>query len=139
MSQLILPLKGKRIFIVEDNIPNRTIMQLALEYEGAKTGIERWGTDTMERLERFAPVDIILLDLMLPNNITGYDIFEQIRALPAFADIPIVAVSASDPAVAIPRTLQMGFAGFIRKPINQALFPHQILSIIEGEQVWERI
>jgi CheY-like chemotaxis protein len=139
MNQMMMPLKGKRIFIVEDNIPNRTIMQLSLEYEGAKTGIERWGTDTLERLQRFAPVDVILLDLMLPNNITGYDIFEQIRALPAFDAVPIVAVSASDPAVAIPRTQSMGFVGFIRKPINQNLFPRQILSIIEGEQIWERI
>lgn len=131
-------LLGKRIFIIEDNVANRAIAQLLLEQHGAKTAIERWGMDAVPRLREFMPVDAILLDLMFPNNITGYDVFDSIRAHEEFNAIPIVAVSASDPNSAIPLTKARGFTGFISKPINLAIFPEQIARIIEHEPVWYR-
>lgn len=129
-------LKGKRIFLTEDNLTNRSVIQLLLERDGAIFAFERWGIETTERLQKFAPVDIILLDLMLPNNITGLDLFDQIRAIPAFEHVPIVAVSAKDPSIAIPEVQAKGFNGFIAKPINRLRFTQQIASIIAGEQIW---
>src|SRR4051812_42942929 len=130
-------LKGKRIFLTEDNLTNRSVMQLLLERDGAVFAFERWGFDTPERLQKFAPVDIILLDLMLPNGVTGLDLFDQIRALPEFARVPIVAVSAKDPSIAIPEVQAKGFNGFIAKPINRLRFASQIASAIAGESVWQ--
>ena len=129
-------LEGKKIFLVEDNAGNRAIEEILLEKHGAKTAIERWGRETIERLTAAMPVDIILLDLMFPNNITGFDIFEEIRSHPEFDHIPIVAVSASDPSSAIPKTKEYGFAGFISKPIHMDSFPKQIAQILEGESLW---
>jgi CheY-like chemotaxis protein len=130
-------LKGKRIFLTEDNLTNRSVIQLLLERDGAIFAFERWGTETTERLQKFAPVDIILLDLMLPNNITGLDLFDQIRAMPGFEHVPIAAVSAKDPSIAIPEVQAKGFDGFIAKPINRLRFAHQIASIIAGEKIWQ--
>lgn len=129
-------LKNKRIFIVEDDIANRAIEQVILEQQGAKTAIERWGTEAVPRLRDFMPVDAILLDLMFPNEITGYGIFLEIRAHSEFDHIPIVAVSASDPNTAIPLTKAAGFSGFISKPVHIGLFAKQIAKIINQETVW---
>jgi two-component system cell cycle response regulator DivK len=129
-------LSAKRIFMLEDKLENRAIMQMLLEQEGARIGFERWGTQTIEKLRAFAPVDLILLDLMLPNNITGYDVYDQIRAVPEYRWTPIVAVSASDPSSAIPKTRAKGFAGFIAKPVDFDLFPQQIARLIKQEPVW---
>jgi CheY-like chemotaxis protein len=130
-------LKDKRVFIVEDKLENRAIMQMLLEQEGAKIGFERWGgRQTLEKLQAFAPVDVILLDLMFPNNVTGYDVFDQIRTQPDYRFVPIVAVSASDPSSAIPLTRSKGFAGFIAKPVDFDAFPRQIAKIIDREPVW---
>lgn len=112
-------------------------MQLLLEMQGVEISFERWGIDTMKRLERFAPVDLILLDLMFPGGITGYDVFDQIRANPDYATIPIIAVSASEPAISIPKTKAKGFKGFIAKPINFDAFPEQIRLILNGQEIWE--
>lgn len=130
-------LKGKRIFLIEDDAGNKAVIQTLLEQHGAQVGFERWGTDVMRRLREFAPVDIILLDLMFPRGVTGYDVFDKIRAEPEFHDIPIVAVSASEPAVAIPKTRAWGFTGFISKPIDYDDFPAQILAILKQESVWD--
>lgn len=130
-------LKDKRIFIVEDNLENRIVFELLLVEQGAKVAFERWGRKTVERLQTFAPVDLILLDLMFPKGVTGYDIFTEIRKVANFATTPIVAVSATDPSEAIPKARKLGFAGFIAKPIKFAEFIKQIATILEGNPVWD--
>lgn len=129
-------LMNKRIFIVEDNIQNRVVFQVALVRYGASVDFERMGRDTIYRLRGKNELDLIILDLMLAEGLSGFDLVDQIRALPNCASIPILAVSAMDPAVAIPQAREIGLAGFIAKPIDNYVFPKQVLAIINGEQVW---
>jgi CheY-like chemotaxis protein len=131
-----MQLKNKLIFIVEDNAQNRVVFQMALVTTGARVEFERWGKDAVSRLENFRSVDLIILDLMLSNGTSGYDIFNEIRALPNYAAVPIIAVSAAEPAVALPKTREMGFCGFIAKPIDDDLFPRQIEQVLAGAKVW---
>lgn len=119
-------LKEKHIFIVEDNLTNRVVFQMSLVVEGAKVDFERWGHDTISQRQSYSQIDLIILDLMLPKGVSGYDIFTEIRTHKEFEDVPIVAVSAAESAVAIPKTQEMGFSGFIAKPIHKSLFPRQL-------------
>ena len=133
----MLPLAGKRIFYIEDDLKNRAIAQMILEQAGAEFGFERWGRgETIQAMLGFGRIDIILLDLMFPQGVTGYDIFERIKAIPDFAHIPIVAVSAADPSVEIARTRAKGFDGFIGKPIEIRTFASLILDAINKQPVW---
>ena len=129
-------LYGKLIFIVEDNSQNRVIYQIMMVRNGARVEFDRWGRGTLSRMRSLSKIDVIIMDLMLPNGDSGYAIFEEIRQDPGFDDVPVVAVSAADPSTALPRTQQMGFSGFIGKPINDDLFPSQICRIIQGEKIW---
>lgn len=130
-------LTDKRVFIIEDNVDNRIIIQVLLEQNGAHTAFERWGgADSIRRLHEFSPVDLIVLDLMFPNQVTGYDVFDRIRQESAFANVPIVAVSASDRTTEIPRARAKGFAGFIAKPVDYDQFPRQLVRIINRESAW---
>lgn len=129
-------LKGKRIFFVEDNVANKTILLMILEMAGATVEFERTGAFALERLKRFAPVDLILLDLMLPGATSGFDLYSAVRALPEFAQVPVIAVSASNPSEAIPRAKVLGFSGYISKPVDQTLFPVQLQRILSGEHLW---
>ena len=70
-------LENKRIFIVEDNLQNRVVFQILLNAQGARVEFDRWGRDTISRLQSFEPVDLIILDLMLGGGVTGYDIFDH--------------------------------------------------------------
>jgi CheY-like chemotaxis protein len=129
-------LRDKRIFIVEDNLQNRIVFQMALVRHGAYVDFERWGRDALFRLNSMSRVELIILDLMLAEGISGFDIYDQIRAFPKYADVPIIAVSAMEPSVAIPKARAKGFSGFIAKPINVDLFPQHLAQIIAGELVW---
>jgi two-component system, cell cycle response regulator DivK len=132
-------LNGKFIFIVEDNPQNRLVFQMALNRQGAWLEFEPSGQDVMSHLLRLRTVDIIILDLMLPGALSGYDVFDQIRAHDQFAHVPIVAVTAADPAVALPRTREKGFNSFLIKPIDINLFPQQMARLLEGEEVWSMV
>jgi two-component system, sensor histidine kinase and response regulator len=132
---MISRLQDKRIFITEDNPMNRTVYTLILRREGATFEFDRWGHETLTRLKGFQP-DLIILDLMLLRNADGFTIFTEIRKDPQYNHTPIVAISASDPSIALPKCREMGFSGFIIKPIAEHLLVKQLRTLIDGEQVW---
>lgn len=133
----MLLLSDKRIFIVEDNAQNRVIYQIILTRHGAKVDFDRWGRNTVAKMLGLPPFDLIIMDLMLPNGNTGYDIFLSIRNSEKFKDIPIVAVSAADASQSIIKAKSLGFNGFIAKPINDDLFPQQLKQIMSGQELWD--
>jgi CheY-like chemotaxis protein len=134
----MMQLSGRRIFYIEDDLKNRAIVQMIVEASGGQFAFERWGnpSEVVARLHQFAPLDLILLDLMFPRGITGYTIFEAIRRDAAFNHVPIVAVSASDPGLEIPKAQARGFSGYIAKPISVRTMPHLLAQILAGQQVW---
>lgn len=129
-------LKGKRIFIIEDDPMNMAVYAATLKRTGAIVIQDPWNISTLHTLLHHLPIDIILLDLMLRHNIHGYDIFNQIKDHPRLQAIPVVAVSAADPDSEIPRARAKGFAGFISKPIKLYQFPMQVAQCMRGEAVW---
>lgn len=130
-------LKDKRIFYIEDDIFNRSIVQTILERYGVKFWFDRWGKEqTIQRLLKFQPVDLILLDLMLPDGVTGYDIYAEILNTPELANIPAIIVSAADPSIEMPKARQLGINGYISKPIDVMTFPRYLVEFFQGESVW---
>jgi CheY-like chemotaxis protein len=129
-------LKGVRIFIVEDKPAYIAITSLYLRHEGAEVESEQLGANIPESLLSHLPIDVILLDLMFPGSVSGFDLFDQIRQVPELAHIPVVAVTAVDPDVAMPLAREKGFAGFISKPISSSIVKH-IVDVLAGKQVWE--
>jgi len=130
-------LDNKRIFYVEDDVKNQIIVQTMLEHAGAVVGFARWGGDNViAKLCNFQP-DIILLDLSMPFGVSGYDVFDFIRESEIFDSVPVIAVSALDPTVEIPKARAKGFAGFISKPLKLLYFAEQIASVTTGVKVWD--
>ena len=132
----MLKLQGKRIFIVEDNITNLAVFATTLRQQGATVIQNAWNVGTADVLEQKLPIDVILLDINLRRGISGYDVFDEIKANPQLVHIPVVAVTSLDPETEIPKAQGKGFSGFISKPISLVNFPAQIAGVIAGEAVW---
>jgi len=130
-------LKDKHIFIVEDDMHNRVIFQVLLNQHGAQVYFEKSGRESLYRLRQLPHVELIILDLMLAEGYSGLDIFDEIRSIPEYDQVPILAVSATDPSIGIPQTQARGFSGFISKPIEKSQFAAQIDTVLKGEQVWQ--
>ncbi|MBN1966645.1 MAG: response regulator [Anaerolineae bacterium] len=127
---------NKRFFLIEDDPNNVAIIASILRRVGATVHFDYWGHDIPDRIARLMPIDLILLDLMLPGEIDGYGVFDQLRERPELAAIPIVAVTAMDPDNEIPRAKAKGFSGFIAKPVRHRTFARYIEAILNGQPVW---
>ena len=126
------------IIIAEDNFINRTTFQVSLMLAGAQVIFERFGNGMITLAKRYQhqKIDLIILDIMLMGGVSGYTLFEEIRTLPQYKNVPIIAVSATDSSEAIARCKALGFNGYIAKPIDERTFPHQLARIIKGEELW---
>ncbi len=106
----------KKVLAVDDNPLNLEIIQEALseEYnlETATTGEE-----ALEIAVDFQP-DLILLDVMMPG-IDGYEVCRRLRANSAFADTPIVMVTAKDSLSEKIRGREVGAEDYITKPFEE--------------------
>jgi CheY-like chemotaxis protein len=133
-------LKDKHVFVVEDDPMNLAVIRTILQRAGAIVPFDNWGDTTLDRLLTYPfKIDIILLDIMLPHQVSGYDIFEAIRQVPELQHIPIVAVTASDPDIEMNRARAKGFDGYISKPLDRFKFPREIAAILAGKAVWGNI
>lgn len=130
-------LSNKHLYLVEDDPMNFAIIRTILRAEGATTILDNWGDTALKRIQNYPfDIDLFILDLMLPGRVTGYDVFDAIRALPQFNETPVVIVSAADPDIEIPKAKEKGLDGFISKPIDRHTFPKQIAALITGETIW---
>ena len=131
-----MPLSTKSLFIVEDNAYNRVTYQIALIRTGAFVEFEQWVAGAMRKLMGGRKYDLIILDLMLSRGESGYTLFKEIRSLPKFKNTLIIAVSAAEGVEAMAQCRELGFDGYIAKPINPELFPLQLERILAGESIW---
>lgn len=129
-------LKDKHVFVIEDDRNNMAVMMTILQQAGATVHVDRWGKHTADIIQKLGAIDLILMDLMLPGDVTGYDVFSELREDYSFDSIPVVIVSASDPALEMRKARSLGFAGFISKPINYHTFAKSVAKIFDGQQVW---
>jgi CheY-like chemotaxis protein len=81
----------KRVLIVEDEESVRELEKFLLEQQGYEVVEARDGLEGLTKAE-FRRPDLILLDLMMPD-VSGGRMFDEIKAHPATAGIPIVVVT----------------------------------------------
>jgi two-component system cell cycle response regulator DivK len=125
------------VLVIEDNLNNFLLIARLLAY----VGVQRceWkasGWQVLEFAESLQQVDLILMDIMLPQR-DGYEALELLRADSRFKGTPVIAVTADVSPGSMERARRAGFDGFIGKPIDPDRFPEQVQRILRGEQVWE--
>ena len=126
------------ILIVEDNLNNFILMTRLLAFLGIKKC--EWkasGWQVLEFAETLGEVALILMDIALPEA-DGYQSLASLRSHPRFQEVPIVAVTADVSVENYNKAQQVGFDGFVGKPLDPDRFPDQIRRVLQGEGVWER-
>ena len=104
------------ILIVEDNEKNLKLVRDVLQVKGYDT-IEAGTAEDGLKLARRRKPDLILMDIQLPG-MSGIEALKALRAEPATAAIPVVAITASVMQQDRQQIMSAGFDGFIEKPVN---------------------
>jgi len=103
------------LLIVDDEAPNRKLLEALLRPEGYLTLTAASGAEALASIARHPP-DLILLDVMMP----GLDGFEVCAALrEAGIKIPIILLTAKDDVDTRAKGMHEGVSEFLTKPINR--------------------
>ena len=121
-------IKNWQVLIVDDKFDNLVLAEAALHYHGATVRKAGSGSAGLKVLETFA-ANLILLDLSMPE-MTGWEMFEKIRAQSEFADVPVIALTAHAMQGDKERVLAAGFTGYIPKPFSVATIVSDIQAIL---------
>ncbi len=114
----------KKVCVIEDNTPNRKLFVMLLkksgyevfDFEGAQSALEWLKANTIE---------FVLMDILLPD-MNGMELIQYIRQIPNLKKIKIVAITAFTSTLDQHKFAQVGFDGFVSKPVNTATFVKEI-------------
>jgi CheY-like chemotaxis protein len=107
-----------KILLVEDNEMNRDMLSRRLERRGFNVIIAADGGVGLE-LARSAAPDLILMDMSLPV-VDGWEATRQLKADPATAKIPVIALTAHAMAEDRAKAMAAGCDDFDTKPVELA-------------------
>ncbi len=110
---------AKRLLIVDDDEMNRDLLSRMLFRNGYEVMTAASGPETLEILDS-QPVDLVLLDVMMPGS-SGIDVLQRIRTkFPATA-LPVIMVTALPESQGLVPAMRMGANDYITKPVDFAV------------------
>jgi CheY-like chemotaxis protein/HPt (histidine-containing phosphotransfer) domain-containing protein len=114
------------ILVAEDNPVNQEVAATMLRRRGHLVDLVDDGRAAVAAAAR-KHYDLVLMDIQMPE-LDGFEATRAIRALPAGADLPIVALTAHALSGERERCLAQGMNGYLAKPFKS----HELYAIVEA-------
>jgi CheY-like chemotaxis protein len=119
---------GRKVVVIDDDIRNIFSLTSALEEHGMELHYAESGRAGIELLQRIPDADVALVDIMMPG-MDGYETIREIRTLPNFTGLPIVAVTAKAMKGDRQKCIEAGASDYVAKPVDM----EQLVSVL---RVW---
>ncbi|HVH44954.1 MAG TPA: response regulator [Labilithrix sp.] len=110
-------LEGKKILIVDDDMRTAYALSATLRAKGAEVLVAETGAVALDVLAGNPGVHAVLMDVMMPE-MDGYEATRRIRAKAAFADLPIVMLTAKAMKGDEARCIEAGATAYLPKPVD---------------------
>ena len=120
------------ILIVEDNEKNMKLVRDVLQVKGYATLEAVTGEDGVRLAREHVPA-LVLMDIQLPG-ISGIEALKRLRADPATAAIPVIAVTASVMVSDRRNITDAGFDGYVGKQLNLKEFLDAVAGALAGRR-----
>jgi signal transduction histidine kinase/CheY-like chemotaxis protein/HAMP domain-containing protein len=113
-------LQGRKAMIVDDDMRNIFALTSLLEDRGMIVSSHDNGRDAVKALQAQEHIDVILMDIMMPE-MDGIDTIREIRKIPACKHVPIIAVTAKAMKGDREKCMEAGAWDYLSKPVDAEL------------------
>ncbi len=110
-------LNNKTVLIADDDVRNIFSLTKALELHKMKVLAATDGKEALQLLKENPMVDIVLMDMMMPE-MDGYESTREIRKIPAYKQLPVLAVTAKAMMGDREKCIAAGASDYISKPVD---------------------
>jgi len=121
-------LHNKTVLIADDDVRNIFSLTKALEQHKMKVLAAMDGKEALQMLKENPGIDVVLMDMMMPE-MDGYETTMEIRKIPAFKQLPVLAVTAKAMMGDREKCIAAGASDYISKPVDV----DQLISLL---RVW---
>lgn len=126
-----------KILVVDDTPKNVKLLADLLTGKGYAVVTAASGPEALAQVEAERP-DLVLLDVVMPE-MSGYEVCRKIRENPATGILPVVMVTALDPAQERVKGLEAGADDFLTKPINQPELLARVRSLLRIKEFHDTV
>ncbi len=116
----------RHVLVADDEPHIGRIIQLKLEHGPYRVTLVPDGRAALERAEGTEPIDVVLLDIMMPH-LSGLEVLAEIRRLPHRGETPVIILTAKGQDADRERALELGATDFLTKPFS----PNKLLARID--------
>ncbi len=116
--------RAPHIMVVDDDPDTVSILARHLQREGF-VAIEAVSGPECLRLVREHPIDVILLDLMMPD-MDGFEVCRALKQDRETAEIPVIMITARDDLDARAEGMRLGVSDFLAKPVFRRQLANRI-------------
>ncbi len=116
-AQVTLQLSGKRVLVAEDNEMNQTLVNALLRQVGMNVVLANDGQQALDLLAQGPAFAVVLMDCHMPV-MDGYQATHKIRQNPAWAKLPIIALTADAMKGTREKVLACGMNDYLTKPLD---------------------
>jgi adenylate cyclase len=127
----------RKILVVDDTPGNVKLLTDLLTVKGYEVATAESGHEALARIDADCP-DLVLLDVMMPG-MNGYEVCQRIRQNPATEILPVVMVTALDPAQERTKGIEAGADDFLGKPVNQQELLARVRSLLKVKEYYDTI
>ncbi len=121
-------LEGRKVLVVDDDVRNIFALTSALEAYNMEVLRAENGREGIELLEQNPEIDVVLMDIMMPE-MDGYETIQAIRRMNYYESLPIIALTAKAMKTDRDKCIAAGASDYIAKPLDM----EQLLSML---RVW---
>ncbi len=129
VEERLIDWENVTILVAEDNEVNQFVAISLIENWGAKTLLATNGIEAIEKIEQHPEIDIVLMDMQMPE-MDGVSATKEIRSK-LKSDVPIIALTANAIKGDKEKCKEAGMDGYMSKPFKDEVLRHEISKALD--------